>query len=236
MFDSFIASTGEYIHQAPGLALLAVFTAGILTAASPCVLAMIPLMMAYVAGQKDRRRPTLVAFGYSLLFILGLSMAFTAMGMLVALAGQVWGDIPSWWNWIVALVCLLMGLHLSDLIQFRIPSLTRYKPEARGALGALVLGLMFGFVSAPCAAPILIVLLTYLAGSGASIVYGGTLLFVYGLGHSMLILIAGTSVGLAQKMIDSTKLQNTATALRRVAGGIIIITGLYFAWLAGNSS
>jgi cytochrome c-type biogenesis protein len=97
-------------------------------------------------------------------------------------------------------------------------------------LGALVLGLLFGFVSAPCAAPILVVLLTYLAGANASVPYGGLLLLVYGLGHSVLILVAGTSVGAAQRLIDSRSLNRATGILRRVAGAVIVLVGLYFAW------
>ena len=84
--------------------------------------------------------------------------------------------------------------------------------------------------STPCAAPILVVLLTYLAGSGASVPYGGFLLLVYALGHSVLILIAGTSMGAAKKLIESKKLTKATEIMRRVAGGVIVRVGAYFAY------
>ena len=86
--------------------------------------------------------------------------------------------------------------------------------------------------SAPCAAPILVVLLTYLAGSGSSVVYGGLLLLVYALGHSVLILIAGTSMGAARKLIESKKMTSTLAWLRRGAGLVIVLVGVYFAYRA----
>jgi cytochrome c biogenesis protein CcdA len=52
MLDTFVASAGQYIHTNPWLALGAVFVGGILTASNPCVLAMIPLMMSFVAGRR----------------------------------------------------------------------------------------------------------------------------------------------------------------------------------------
>jgi cytochrome c biogenesis protein CcdA len=93
-----------------------------------------------------------------------------------------------------------------------------------------MLGLLFGVVSAPCAAPILVVLLTYLAGSGSSVTWGGTLLLVYALGHSVLILIAGTSMGAARQLIENKKATQVLEILRRSAGAAIVLVGAYFAY------
>ncbi len=229
MFDELLASVGDLIHTNPWLAVVAVFIGGVLTASSPCVLAMIPLMMSFVAGRKqDEPSNLLRSFGYSLVFVLGLSITFMALGMTAALAGTMYGDVSGAWSWIVAAVCLVMGLHLMGIIKLKIPVLLEVKPKMQGAAGALILGLLFGAVSAPCAAPILVVLLTYLAGSGASVLYGGLLLLVYALGHSVLILVAGTSMGLARKIIESRKATRTFDVLRRVAGGVIVMVGGYF--------
>jgi cytochrome c biogenesis protein CcdA len=93
-----------------------------------------------------------------------------------------------------------------------------------------LLGLLFGVVSAPCAAPILVVLLTYLAGSNSSIPWGGALLLVYALGHSVLILIAGTSMGAARQLIENQKATRVLGLLRRIAGATIVLVGAYFAY------
>jgi cytochrome c biogenesis protein CcdA len=104
------------------------------------------------------------------------------------------------------------------------------QPRARGLLGALLLGLLFGVVSAPCAAPILVVLLTYLAGSGSSVTWGGALLLTYALGHSVLILIAGTSMGAARALIENSKATRALELMRRGAGALIVLVGVYFAY------
>ena len=154
------------------------------------------------------------------------------LGMFAALAGHLYGEVPVAWNWVVAAVCLVMGLHLVGAIPLKIPIPQGLQPKIRGPLGALVLGLLFGIVSMPCAGPILVVLLTYLAGSGGSVAWGGLLLLVYALGHSVLILVAGTSMGLARKLIESGRVTKATERLRQVAGLLIIGMGVYFAWSA----
>jgi cytochrome c-type biogenesis protein len=228
--ESFLAHTDRYLHTNPWLALVAVFLGGLITASNPCVLAMIPLMMSFVAGRKGERGTLARASLYSFVFILGLALTFTALGIVAALAGKLYGDVSGVWNWVVALVCVLMGLHLAGVVTVPIPSLAgRIQPKTQGIVGALLLGLLFGLVSAPCAGPILIVLLTYLAGSGASVAWGASLLLIYALGHSILILIAGTSMGAARALLENKSTTRTLDILRRSAGAAIVLVGVYFA-------
>jgi cytochrome c biogenesis protein CcdA len=232
MLEEFLGRAGEYIQHSPHLAVLAVFIGGVLTASNPCVLAMIPLMMSFVAGQQDLKVGPLRAFLYSLVFVAGLAITFTVLGVAAALAGSLYGDISKVWNWIVAAVCLVMGLHLMGVLKFTIPVPVKVQPKTRGIVGAFIMGLLFGVVSAPCAAPILVVLLTYLAGSGSSVAYGASLLLVYALGHSVLILLAGTSMGVARKLIESKKVTRATDIMRRAAGGVIILVGAFFVYTA----
>jgi cytochrome c-type biogenesis protein len=231
MLSQFVAKAGEYLHASPLLALAAVFVGGVLTASNPCVLAMVPLMMSFVAGDKPEGRGFARAFLLSLTFVLGLALTFTALGMIAAIAGRMYGEVSSAWNWIVAAVSLLMGLHLMGILTVPIPSLgARVAPKARGLLGAFLLGLLFGLVSAPCAAPILVVLLTYLAGSGSSVAWGAVLLLTYALGHSALILVAGTSMGAARALLENKQATRVLGRLRQAAGAAIILVGAYFAY------
>lgn len=236
MLNGFVENTGQYLQTNPWLALAAVFVGGLLTASNPCVLVMIPLMMSFVAGSKEDKPSVLRAFSFSFVFVLGLAITFTSLGMVAALAGKMYGDVSSVWSWMVAAVCVLMGVHLMGAVSIPIPSIGgRLQPKLRGVLGALLLGLLFGLVSAPCAGPILIVLLTYLAGSGASVAWGGTLLLVYALGHSVLILIAGTSMGAARALIENRKATRILEVLRSGAGVVLFAIGLYFAYRAISS-
>jgi cytochrome c biogenesis protein CcdA len=225
--EPLLANVGQYLHTSPWLAVAGVFLGGVLTASNPCVLAMIPLMVSFVAGRQERGLGPGRAFGYSLVFVLGLGVTFVVLGVVAALAGSIYGQVSGVWRWIVAGVCVVMGLHLMGVLRFTIPTPVKAPPRTTGLLGALVLGLLFGLVSAPCAAPILIVLLTYIAGRGSSVVYGALLLLVYALGHSVLILVAGTSMGLARTLIESGRLTRATGVMRRVTGGLIVLVGLY---------
>jgi cytochrome c-type biogenesis protein len=228
--DQLLANVGQYIHTNPWLAVVGVFVGGMLTASNPCVLAMIPLMVSFVAGRQEQGLGPARAFGYSLVFVLGLGVTFVVLGVVAALAGSIYGQVSGAWKWIVAGVCVVMGLHLMGVLRFTIPMPLKSQPRTTGLVGALVLGLLFGVVSAPCAAPILIVLLTYVAGSGSSVVYGAALLLVYALGHSVLILVAGTSMGLARRLIESGRLTRATNIMRRVAGALIVLVGVYFGY------
>ncbi|GMV38635.1 MAG: hypothetical protein AMXMBFR64_03510 [Myxococcales bacterium] len=228
MLEGLLANVEQLVHTSPWLAGVAVFGGGVLTATNPCVLAMIPLTMSFVAGRKERPTP-LRAFGYSLIFVLGLSITFTILGVGAALAGSLYGEVGPGWTWLVVAVCLVMGLHMMDLLPFTIPTPVNITPRTRGAVGALLLGLLFGVVSAPCAAPLLLVLLTYLATSGSSVPYGALLLLLYGLGHSVLIIVAGTSMGAARTLIESRRLTQATAWMRRAAGLVVVLVGVWFA-------
>jgi cytochrome c biogenesis protein CcdA len=215
------------IGSAPWLAFGAVFVGGLLTASNPCVLAMIPLSVAYVGGTEGATNWKR-SLGFSLCMVLGLSLTFAALGVVAGLLGGSLGGNKQLWTWIVAAVCVVMGLHLMEVLTVPIPPVTTVQPGTRGALGALLLGVLFGFVSTPCAGPILIVLLAYLATQGASPLYGGGLLLAYALGHSALIIVAGTSMGVARGLLSSDRFGKWTGTLKKVAGAVIIAVGIYF--------
>ena len=213
------------IQQNPWLAIPAVFVGGATTASNPCVLAMIPLLMSVVAGTEAESVKK--SLGFSALFVLGLSITFSALGLISALMGRMLGDIGPFWKYLVAAVCLIMGLHLLGLFKFNISLPQPVNIRKGGPLGAFLLGLLFGVVSTPCAVPILVVLLAYV-GSQGNVVYGGFLLLVYALGHSALILIAGASMGAARRLIESKGLRKTNQILQKAAGIVILLVGAYF--------
>jgi cytochrome c biogenesis protein CcdA len=227
--ESILGDINAIIQTSPWLAPLAVLVGGALTASNPCVLAMIPLTMAFVGGYQETSGAR-KAFGFSLLFILGLTITFTLLGLIAALMGRMVGDVGSFWPYLVAAVCLVMGLHLLDILKFDLPIITAWRPQKAGPWGAFLLGLLFGVVSTPCATPILAVLLVYIASKG-NLAYGGLLLFLYALGHCLLILIAGTSMGLAKRIIESKGLNTGLAYLRKGSGVLIMLIGLYFIWL-----
>jgi len=100
-------------------------------------------------------------------------------------------------------------------------------PKQGGVIGSLLLGLLFGLVSTPCATPILAVLIVYIASQGNA-AYGTILLFFYALGHCILILIAGLSMGIVRTLMESRGFVKGMGLLRKGAGILIIGIGLFF--------
>lgn len=224
--ESIFGDIDRVIQGQPWLAPAAVFLGGLATAANPCVLAMVPLVMGVVAGRREGVSVKRM-FLFSLFFVLGLAVTFTGLGLISSLAGRMFGDIGRVWRYIVAAVCLAMGLQLLGLfkLDFNTPAFLNVRKQGIG--GAFLLGLLFGLVSTPCAVPILAVLLAYVAEKG-NVLYGGFLLFVYALGHSVLILIAGTSLGAAKRLLESKGLRTASAVLQKVAGVVVILVGVYF--------
>jgi len=216
----------QIIPHSPGLAIVAVFLGGVMTASNPCVLAMIPLMIGLVAG-KQGTTSLKKTFFYSLFFVLGLAVTFTMLGLISALMGRMFGNIGHFWKYAVAAVCLVMGAQLLGAFKLNFSIPKSFENIREGGLGAFLLGLLFGVVSTPCAVPVLAVLLAFVANKG-NVVYGGFLLFIYALGHSLLILIAGTSMGAAKRLIESKGLNKANRILQKAAGIIIILIGIYF--------
>lgn len=223
--EHLFGDVSQLLQQNPWLAVVAVFVGGVTTASNPCVLAMVPLLMSVVAGSRETTnlRRSLV---FSLFFVLGLSVTFTVLGLISALMGRMFGNIGSFWKYAVVAVCFVMGVYLLGVFHLNIPIPASLRVKAVGNAGAFLLGLFFGVVSTPCAVPILAVLLAFVAQKG-NVLYGGLLLFFYALGHSALVLVAGTSIGAAKKLIESKSLRKVNLVLQKAAGLVIIGVGIY---------
>lgn len=223
--NSLPSQFGTLIETAPLLAFAAAFLGGLLTASNPCVLVSIPLVLAYVGGNKETsslRRSLLYAFS----MVAGLALTFTAMGLAAALLGRLFGVQGRFWPYLIGGVCLVMGLHMLGWLPLRIGFSLPGRPQSKGALGAFLLGILFGVISTPCAVPILAVLLAFIAAKG-SMVYGGGLLLTYALGHCMLVLLAGVSMGAVKQLIASRRWAGANLWIRRGAGALILLLGLY---------
>lgn len=225
---SWSESIPAIVQGRPLFAFGAAFLGGLLSAANPCVLATIPLVIGYVGGYSggDRKK----ALFYSLSFIFGLAVNFTLLGVAASAVGHLMGSLGVWMYVFVAVVAIVMGLSLIGL--FDIPTLVKsdIRPKTRGLVGAFMMGFIFGVVSSPCATPVLAVIITYVASEGR-VLYGGALLFVYALGHCVLIFIAGISVGFVNSFINSKGLVRASGYIKKASGAILVGVGGYVAYV-----
>jgi cytochrome c-type biogenesis protein len=226
---SFLDNIEQIITLYPLLAFGAVFLAGVISSASPCVLATIPLVVGFVGGYSDGDRSK--AFRYSLVFILGLSLTFTAFGAAAGLLGTMFGTLGGPWYLIAGTIALVMGGQMMGLYEIRLPIKREFKPKQGGIVGSFILGLFFGVVSSPCATPVLVVILTYVATKG-QVLYGTMLLFTYAIGHCLLMLFAGTFTGFVEAFAKTRGVVNLSNWSRKVSGCIISLAGVWFLWLA----
>ena len=223
--ESLLVNIQAIVRDQHGLAFIAVFIGGLISAASPCVLAAIPLIIGYVGGysEGDRKKAAL----YSLVFILGLSLTFTLLGAAAAVMGRLMGFAGRWLSIGLAVVAVGMGLQLMGIIAIPLPFQKTRQVKSKGLAGAFLLGLLTGTVSSPCATPVLAVILAYVSTKG-DILYGGSLLFVYALGHCALIFVAGLSIGFTESMISSKGVKNFSLYSKRFSGAVLVVVGVYF--------
>jgi cytochrome c biogenesis protein CcdA len=223
LLESLSEQLAAVIAHSPALAPLAAFLGGALTALNPCVLAMVPLMVGLSAGLVGRgasERPWRRTLGFSLLFVVGFALELALLFTVFSGATAVLS--APWWRYVLAAVCAVTALHLLGWLRLPAIPVPPAAARAAGALGALTLGFVFGIVSLPCTGPVLLLLLGLVPRIGAA--GAGALLFAYGLGHSLLLLVAGTSVGAAAALARPGRLQ-TATRWVRVVAAVLILAG-----------
>ena len=225
--EGLLNNIGNIIQNKGWLAFPACFLGGIISSVSPCVLAMIPLVIGYVGGYAVGSQKK--AIQYSLVFTLGLTITFTGPGIIAGAMGRLFGDVGSFWNYVLPPVAILLGLQLLGafkFIKFNIGISQRFLPKRKALLGALLMGLFFGIVASPCATPVLAVILTF-AAIQKQIAYSGGLLLAYALGHWLLILGAGISTGFAQRVLESKGLSNFSNYSKKAGGVLLIGVGIY---------
>ena len=210
-----------------------VFLGGLLTAANPCVLVAAPLVVGFTGGtEKGRHHPMLL----SGVFVLGLVAVFTLLGLLAATTGSLLGDLGWGWKALLGLLLLAVGLHLLGFYSLPAPSqawLGRFR--GAGLLGAFALGGLTGTLSAPCATPALAAVLTLVAIQ-KQILWGGVLLFVYALGHTLLLFLAGACSGWASAYAQTRFSKVLGQWLPKAMGLLVTGCALWvfkLAWQAG---
>lgn len=161
-------------------------------------------------------------------FIFGMATSIAVLGLAAVAAGRVIG-IGHWGRYTIALVPLATGMHRLRWIHIPFidfnPGKTNIRP---GLAGAFITGLLVSLVVGRCGSTVLAVLLTY-AAYHRTFLYGGLLLFSYGIGAGIPLLTFGALVGKINGMIDRTGYRKY---MDWAMGGTTIILGFYLVWIA----
>lgn len=217
-------------------ALLIAFLAGLLTSLMGCVYPLIPVVVAVIGARETRSK--LGALGISGVYVFGMCVLYTALGLIFAGLGKVFG---SWMSsiWIVGFIVVffvVMGLAMAKLINLELllyPLQQRLgRVGGKGVAGAFLAGLVSGLVMAPCTGPVLSVILIFIAKS-QSFFFGFWLLFFFSLGAGFLFLVVGTFSGIVAHMPKSgvwMEVIQTGFAMIMIGMALYFLRGVSATW------
>ncbi len=178
---------GDYIGY------IGAFLGGVVVSFSPCVYPLLPITLAFIGVEAGLSR--LKGFLLSLVYVFGLAITYSALGLVAALSGSLFGRISTHplSYFVIANACIIWGLSFLDVININFFGLSlQNKIKTRGGFfSAFLLGLVSGLAVGPCVAPALGTILVY-AASKQNIIYGASLLFVFAYGMGFLLILAGT--------------------------------------------
>ncbi|NJL85808.1 MAG: cytochrome c biogenesis protein CcdA [Leptolyngbyaceae cyanobacterium SM1_1_3] len=206
-------------EQLSHLSLLSVgiiFTAGLLTSLTPCMLSMLPITVGYMGSYESDNR--LQAAVQSVWFALGLATTLAGLGIVAAVFGRVYGQLGVGLPVLVSLIAILMGLNLLEALPLRLPSWGATDLAQKNlppSLKSYLLGLTFGLVASPCSTPVLATLLAWISGTGDPVL-GAALLLAYTIGYVAPLVLAGTFTATIKKLL----------ALRQWSGWITPASGI----------
>ena len=196
----------ERLGSSPLTALPLLFIGGLLTSLTPCVYPMIPITVALVGQESmgttsSKWRPLKLTLAY----VLGVAIVYAILGVIAGMTGSIFGSISSnpWLYFLQANVLLLAGLFMLDVFTLTLPASTMEWASRVGGGGhfggAFAMGSVSGLVAAPCGAPVMAAVLTWVTRT-QSPVLGFIYLFVFSLGMCALLVVIGVSSGSAARL------------------------------------
>lgn len=225
--ESLFLTINAWMTGAPAWAALGAFLWGMVSVLfSPCHLASIPLIVAYVGGQERLLQPREAA-GYAGIFTAGLFITIALIGAICAVLGRMLGDIGSFWQIPVGLILLWVALGMMRVESCSSSSGLLYRLHLRGMGGAFLLGLAYGILSGACTFGFIAPILALIAIQ-KQIATGLVLIILFAVGHCLPIVLAGSSSAFVRKVVENQNWQGTGAWFRKGAGALIAVLGVYF--------
>jgi cytochrome c-type biogenesis protein len=227
MLETFFLTVNQWLTGSPLLASAGSFLWGMISVLfSPCHLASIPLIVAYVGGQEAVLKPRQAAH-YAIAFTLGLFITIAVIGIVCAFLGRMLGDVGNYWQILVGLILLWVALGMMGVEACSASGSLLYRLNLRGIWGAFALGLAYGVLSGSCTfgfiAPILAIV-TIQQKVGVGILF----ITMFAFGHCLPIVIAGSATAMVRKLIENRTWQGAGLWFRKGAGALIAVLGIYF--------
>ncbi|MFH2057742.1 MAG: cytochrome c biogenesis protein CcdA [Pseudomonadota bacterium] len=227
MLESIFITINQWITEGFALAAVGCFLWGMISVLfSPCHLSSIPLIVGYVGGQEKMINPRQAGL-YSILFTSGLFITIALIGIICALLGRMLGDVGNYWQILVGIILIWVALGMLGVEKCSLSGNFLYKLNIKGMFGAFVLGLAYGVLSGSCTfgfiAPILAIITVQ-----EKVMTGIILIILFGIGHCLPIVVAGSSTALVQKLLENSTWNNAGVWFKKIAGSMIILLGGYF--------
>ena len=227
MLQEFLVTVNQWIVGEAAIAAVGSFVWGVVSVAlSPCHMASIPLIVAYVGGQQQVLR-TREAGYYSMAFSSGLFVSIALVGVACALLGRMLGDVGNYWQILIGLILIWVALGMFGVEKCSMSGTMLHRLNVRGISGAFILGLAYGILSGSCTfgfiAPILAIITIQ-----EKVALGILFILLFATGHCLPIIVAGSSGAAVRGLLENSTWQNAGNWFRKGAGTVITILAVYF--------
>lgn len=227
MLEQFFITINEWMAGGTTIAAAGCFIWGMVSVLlSPCHMASIPLIIAYVGGQQQTLQPKQAA-AYSVAFTTGLFITIALIGIVCALLGRMLGDVGNYWQILVGGILIWVALGMLGVEKCSMNGSLLYRLNFRGLFGAFALGLAYGVISGSCTfgfiAPILAIITVQ-----QKVITGILFIILFAVGHCLPIVIAGSSTAAVRKLMENSTWQGAGMWFRKGAGVLICLLGGYF--------
>ena len=227
MLETFFLIVNEWIASGTTIAALGCLLWGMISVVfSPCHLASIPLIVAYVGGQERAVDPRQAGI-YSAAFTAGLFITIALIGIICVLLGRMLGDVGNYWQILIGGILIWVALGMLGVEKCSMSGGLLYRLNFKGLFGAFMLGLAYGVLSGSCTfgfiAPILAIITVQ-----QKIVTGILFILLFATGHCLPIVVAGSSTAVVRKLMETSAWQGAGTWFRKGAGALIGLLGIYF--------
>ena len=227
MLETFFMTVNEWIASGTTIAVLGCFLWGMISVLfSPCHLASIPLVIAYVGGQERAIDPRQAAI-YSTVFTTGLFITIALIGIICVLLGRMLGDVGNYWQILIGGILVWVAMGMLGVEKCSMSGGLLYRLNFKGVFGAFMLGLAYGVLSGSCTfgfiAPILAIITVQ-----QKIATGILFILLFAVGHCLPIVVAGSSIAAVRKLMENSAWQGAGNWFRKGAGVLIGLLGIYF--------